>query len=96
MSALSVDWESEPPIPDPVPGTPTAVTYIRRSDRTRLVFWFDCPPDEAVQRASELAPLNFKLAAVCQPKGRLAIPFDGDNYGKESPSPRTLMPWSKK
>lgn len=65
----------------------TGVTYIRDSDRTRVIFIFQADEVEARRRAEVMAPLGFRLAAVCQPQVPLEIPMDGDNYGDEVQPP---------
>lgn len=65
----------------------TAVTYIRPSDRTRLVFIYETGDiAQAEAKAAEYAPRDFAYAATCQPTIPLAVPQDGDDYGREVPS----------
>ena len=65
----------------------TAVTYIRRSDRTRLAFILETSDvDEAQARAAEYAPKGFEYAATCQPTVPFTVPSDGDDYGRQVPS----------
>jgi serine acetyltransferase len=62
------------------------VTYIRDSDRTRVVFVFGA--DECT------APRGFRFAARCDhPGGTLEIPSDNDDYGRE-PSDEDRARWS--
>jgi acetyltransferase-like isoleucine patch superfamily enzyme len=66
----------------------THVTFIRDSDRTRVVFVFDADED------SFSAPKGFRRAARCEFRGgELEIPFDNDDYGRE-PSDEDRARWS--
>lgn len=58
----------------------TAITYVRDGDRTRVIFVFDLPPDQALAQVT--VPLGFRLVAV-NPDVDLSkgIPADGDDYG---------------
>lgn len=57
----------------------TAITYVRPSDRTRVIFVLDLPPDEA--QAKITPPLGFHLAAINPDADTSRIPMDGDDYG---------------
>lgn len=57
------------------------LTYIRDSDRTRVIFILEGELADCVQRAIEQAPLGFRLAALkADHTGRIAIRADGDDY----------------
>lgn len=68
------------------------VTFIRDSDRTRVVFVFDAldySESAARRKAFALAPLGFRHAAYrLHDGGPLRIPADGDDYGNEMPFPQ--------
>jgi hypothetical protein len=69
------------------------VTYIRDSDRTRVVFVIDrAGPFDALTVANERAPVGFRLAAFhMHHGGAIAIPMDGDNYGNDAPRPPAVV-----
>lgn len=61
------------------------VTFIRDSDRTRLIFAYsalDHPRHVAEQRAESNVPKGFRKAAYhLHTGGPIRIPADGDDYG---------------
>lgn len=66
------------------------VTYIRDSDRTRVVFVLNGTHTHAsaLATAQAQAPVGFRWAAYREhPGGRIVIPADGDDYGNETPYP---------
>jgi hypothetical protein len=69
------------------------VTYIRDSDRTRVVFVLSGDgPAEALAVADERAPRGFRWAALHEHLGgAIAIPMDGDNYGNDAPRPPAVV-----
>jgi hypothetical protein len=63
------------------------ITYIRDSDRTRVIFAYSAT-DYSQARALELAacsaPRGFRHAATrIHEGGPVLIPSDGDDYGRE-------------
>lgn len=65
----------------------TAVTYIRSSDRTRIVFLLNTPDTATAETtAFRYAPHDFEYAATCEPTIPMQVPSDGDDYGVEAPS----------
>lgn len=65
------------------------ITYIRDSDRTRVVFVFGADPH------AYTAPLGFRRAAQCEHHGgEFRVPFDNDDYGQE-PTDAQRAKWSE-
>ena len=58
------------------------VTYIRDTDRTRVVFVLRCPMKRARDIAATRAPEGFRFAAAKEHDGGpIKVPMDGDDYG---------------
>lgn len=65
------------------------VTYIRDTDRCRVVFVFGADPDGFTP------PRGFRHAASCDfaGDGEFVVPADGDDFGNE-PSAQQRRDWS--